>query len=94
MSETVQTNKNANKGVKVPSRGLVGWKILGPIIKTILTKLNVQFTVEDMEVSETVQGLHLKGGGALSSREWHVCYNGQPAYAKFSSSAAYETSTE
>lgn len=65
MSANVQTNKNAEKSVKIPSRGIVGWKVLGPILRTVLRKLNIQFSMENIDVSETVQGLHLKstGGG-------------------------------
>ena len=93
MSEVVQTNKNADKSVKIPTRGIVGWKKLYPILKVILTKLGIQFSLEGFEAKETAQGLHLKGpGGEL--RQLTVCNNGVPAYRQFVCTEAYDVSRE
>ena len=81
MSEVVQTNKNADKSVKIPTRGIVGWKKLYPILKVILMKLNIQFSLEGFEAQETAQGVHLKSTGG-DQVELDVCHNGQPATRK------------
>ena len=60
MSEVVQTNKNADKSVKIPTRGIVGWKKLYPILRVILTKLGIQFSLEGFSAKEINGGVHFK----------------------------------
>ena len=76
MSETIKVNKNADKAVKIPTRGIVGWKKLYPILKVILTKLGIQFALEGFEAKEINGGLHLKSTDAIGNFPFRVSLSG------------------
>jgi hypothetical protein len=55
-----QHNKDAQNELRVPSRGIVGWRALGPILKVICKKLCIKFSVEGMDIQEIDGGVHFR----------------------------------